>query len=435
MKSVKAKIYVKDKLLKHVSNFSQNGEYFINLYTHPKNFQKEIDQAEQAVAKQKSRKKKIISIGFFILNILIIGGILAYQFSQSEDMSFTALLDGGFSFGLCFLLLVVWGVIMLIDSYRYNMLIKRSSGRKRPFLSYKVAAFGRYYDAITPMSTGGQPFQIFYLTHRGLNASAAISVPMGRYVVNQLVLLFIWIIAIIASFCVDLGESFSYVQVLCIIGFVLNSILIFGIVFLSVSQTTGKKLVLWVLKLLQKMHIIKSYEKHYNKVVKTVLDFQATIKNLLKSWKTFLGLILCSFFFNILTYSLPFFVYSAIVGMIDFSLFPYICLIGILIDMGSSFVPLPGGSGASELSFTALFAVLISNNAALTWALILWKFFSYYIFLIQGLLVLCYDNFIGNRRYRWLKRKWELEKESMNFRADKLHEYNVNRKQNQRKIL
>ena len=424
----KAKIYIKDKLLKIISGTSQKGGFVVNFYVRPKNFQKEIDEAEQAVAKQKSKKKKILSIGFFILNLLIIGGILGYQFSQSEDMSITALINGGFSGGLLILLFFSWVVMMFLDSYRYQVLIKRSSGRFRPFLSYKVAALGKYYDNITPMSTGGQPFQIFYLTHRGLNASASISVPMGRYVVNQIIILVIWTIALIISFCVELGEAFAYVKVLCITGYILNAILIVGVVFLSINEKTGKKLVIWTLKLLQKIKIVKNFEKQYNRVVKVVTDFQATIRNLAKRWKTFVMLILTSFLYNILMYSLPFFVYSAIVGNLNFALWPYIVLLGILIDMGSSFVPLPGGSGASELSFAALFAVIISNNAQLTWALIIWKFMSYYIYLIQGLLVLCYDNFFGNKRYKWLKRKWELERESMNFRQDKLHEFQQNKK-------
>ena len=107
----KAKIYIKDKLLKIISGTSQKGGFVVNFYVRP----------------------KILSIGFFILNLLIIGGILGYQFSQSEDMSITALINGGFSGGLLILLFFSWVVMMFLDSYRYQVLIKRSSGRFRPF--------------------------------------------------------------------------------------------------------------------------------------------------------------------------------------------------------------------------------------------------------------------------------------------------------------
>lgn len=428
-----AKIYIKNKYLKCVSGISQKGGFVIYLYVAPKYLQKEIDEAEQAVAKQKSRKKKFLSIGFFILNLIIIAAILGYQISQSEDMSFSALLASGFSFPLFGLLILAWIGMMLFDTRRYNILVKRSSGRSRPFLSFKVCVLGRYYNAVTPMATGGQPFQIFYLTHRGLSASAAISVPMGAYVINQICMVIIWTIALIVSFSTSLG-SFDYLKLVCLVGYILNMVLILLIVFLSVSEKTGKKLVVWSLKFLQKIKIIKNYEKQYAKVIKVVFDFQSTIRNLVKSKGTFIKLMLNSIAFNFLAYSIPFFVYCAMIGYLNFSMWPYIVFLGILIEMASSFVPLPGGSGVSELSFAALFSMVFLNNAILTWALIIYKVMTYYIYLIQGIIMISYDKFIGDKKYKWLTKKWELEKESMNFQQDKLHEFSQNKPKNKKVI-
>ena len=430
------KIYIKNKYLKYVSGLSKKGGYIINFYTYPKNLQKEIDEAEQAVAKQKSRKKKILSISFFVINLIIIAIILGYQISQSEDMSLNALFASGLSLPLLGLAFFTWIITTLIESFRMNIFVRRSSGRSRPFLSYKVGALGRYYECITPMATGGQPLQIYYLTKRGLNAAAAIAVPMGRYVVNQLAIVVIWIIALIAALDTDFGASFDALKVVCILGFVLNLLLILLVFFLSVSERTGKKLVVWVLKILQRMKIIKNYEKQYNKVVKIVVDFQATIRNLNKSKGTFLLLILSSFVCNILIYAVPFFVYCALIGYLDFSLFFYIILLAILIEMASNFVPLPGGSGVSELSFAALFSVVFpTSGAMLTWALIIWKFLTYYIYLLQGVGIIAYDNFVGNKKYHWLKKKWELEQESFVFRQDKLHEFKQSKKNKSRRVL
>ena len=47
---------------------------------------------------------------------------------------------------------------------------------------------------------------------------------------------------------------------------------------------------------------------------------------------------------------------------------------GVMIEMAASFIPIPGGSGVSELSFTALFASLFTEGT-LFWALIIWRFF------------------------------------------------------------
>ena len=79
------------------------------------------------------------------------------------------------------------------------MLIKSSTKKKRPFLAYKVAAIGRYYDYVTPFASGGQPFQIYYLTNRGVKASSAISIPLAKYIVQQIVFAFMALFLLIGS--------------------------------------------------------------------------------------------------------------------------------------------------------------------------------------------------------------------------------------------
>lgn len=429
-----AKIYIKNKLLKYSNGISQKGS-FIHLFTAPKNFRQNLDEAEQAVANQKSKKKKILNLLFFILNLVIIGSILTYQIINSEDMSFSALFSSTFSPPLLLFMLFIWFLLMMVDTYRTNLLILRSSGKSRPFLSYKVDALGKYYDNITPMSTGGQPFQIFYLSSRGLSASAAISVPMGRYVASQIATMIIWTIALFCSFLVDLGDNFNFIRPLCVIGFILNSLLVVLVIFLAINQRLGKKLVAWVMKFLYKIKIIKNYDKHYNSVIKTVTDFQVTIKSFAKSKGVFSLVLGSSILYSLFNYSMPFLVYTVMIGYFDFSMMPTLVLLGILIEMASSFVPLPGGSGVSELSFTALFAVVFTNSAMLTWALLLWRFMNYYIYLIQGLFVLTYDKVMGERKYRWQKKKWELEAESLSFTQDKLQEFSANKNRDSSKLV
>ena len=417
-------IYKKNKLLKMYSGITQKGVSILYLYVRPKNFTKEMDENEQAVAKHKSKKSKHINLIFFLVNIGVIAGILISQISQQEDMSFSALINSTFSPALLLFAVFVWFVTQVNDSYRINLLVKRSSGRSRPFLSFKTNAIGRYYDAITPMSTGGQPFQVFYLKNRGINVAAAISVPMGKYVINQLCLSFVWTVCLIFALTSEGGLT----TVLCVVGWAMNSLLMVAIIILSVNQRVGTKLVVGVMKLLQKMKIIKNYEKGYNQVIKVVTDFQVTLKNFTKDGWTFFKLIFSNLISMILSYSMAFLVYCMMIGYFDFSMWWQMFMLSVMIDMAASFVPLPGGTGVTELSFTALFAGLISPSSMLTWALIFWRVLTYYIILIQGIVVMAYDNAIGNRKYLWLKKKWELEAESISFAQDKLHEFSVEKK-------
>lgn len=405
------------------SGITQKGVTVLYLYPKPKNFRKNIDEAEQAVAKQKSKKSKYANLIFFLINICVISIILFTQIGK-EDMSISTLLSSTFSPALLLFALFVWFLIQTIDAYRVNLLVKRSSGRSRPFLSYKTNAIGRYYDAITPMATGGQPFQIFYMKNRGLPVAAAISVPMGKYVINQICISAIWTVCIIIAFTTEGGLT----TILCVVGWAVNSLLMVVIGILSINQRVGKKIVVFVLRALQKIKIIKDYEKRYNQVLKIVTDFQVTIKSFAKDGWVFLKLIVSNIISLFLHYSIAFLVYCVMIGHFDFSMYWQIFLLSVMIDMAASFVPLPGGTGVSELSFTALFAAVISPASMLTWALLIWRFLTYYIILLQGIIVMAYDNMIGNRKYLWLKKKWELEAESISFEQNKLHEFNAEKK-------
>ena len=130
--------------------------------------QVQLDEAEQQVANQNSKNKKILNLIFFLINIGVVVGILVYQLSAQEVMPISALFSSGLNFWYLLLTLVVFGLSMLFETIRVNILIKRTSGRSRPFLSYKSVGLCRHYDVITPMATGGEPFQIMYLKNRGL---------------------------------------------------------------------------------------------------------------------------------------------------------------------------------------------------------------------------------------------------------------------------
>ena len=113
---------------------------------------RKLDEAEQNVAKQSSKKKKLMNLGFFFLNIAIVAGILVYQlggedFQPINHINVVAL----------FLIIFMFALNMFFETFTTSYLMKVTVGKWRPGLSYKVAAIGRYYDNVTPLATGGQP--------------------------------------------------------------------------------------------------------------------------------------------------------------------------------------------------------------------------------------------------------------------------------------
>ena len=69
------------------------------------------------------------------------------------------------------------------------------------------------------------------------------------------------------------------------------------------------------------------------------------------------------------------------------------------LELATKYIPLPGASGMAEISFSALFASLFSDGT-LFWAMLFWRIMNYFIYLLQGIIVLIYDFAYGNKKNR-----------------------------------
>ncbi len=378
----------------------------------------QIEFAEESVGKQKSKKKKIINALFFIVNIVVVAGILFYQLTNETITSISDLQDVKFYYiPVVFAMFVI---IMVIDAYRTNLFLKKSGNRSRPYLCYKMCAIGKYYDNITPMSSGGEPSQIFYMNHRGLDASTSISVPMARYVVSQIAWMIIGLVAVFVIIFTQVMDV-SVVLVVGLLGFAANFILLSICLILSMSKKIGNKLVAKTLKFLQKIHIVKHYEKQYERVMKVVESYQNTMKTYAKNKLFFIFTIFLSILVFLIIYTMPFIIYLLLGGK-DYSLWGNMLVFSLMIELASSIIPLPGGTGMNEISFTVVFADVFPHGSVF-WGLLFWRFMTYYLFILQGISIIIYDYFIGNRKFLWLQRKWELETESLIFKDEQLKKF------------
>lgn len=406
-------------------NLLENQLSIEDLAAEEKNEQEIADQlseANQKLTKNKSKKKKITSALFFALNIVVVAIILIQQLNQGEVEPFSNIIASGFfRWQYIPLIFALFAITVLLDTYRSYKLLKQATKQKRFALNYKMISIGRYWDCITPMSTGGEPSQILYLNKFGVDAGSAIFLPIARYVIFQIGWLIVSVFATVYAAKVY-GET-NLVSIVSYIGFAANLILLIGTWFLSVSKKFGKILVAKTLKLLQKMRIIKNYEKQYEKVMKTVSNFQSAMTVCTKNVKQFIWFVFLQVLQLVINFSLPYFIYLTLGGTPDFSIALSIGVYSILIDLASGVTPLPGGTGMSEVSFTILFADIFPNGTVF-WGLIFWRIMSYYIYIIQGLLITSYDYIWGSKKHEWQKRKWELEAESNKFKLNQLKGYN-----------
>lgn len=363
----------------------------------------------ETVKNQRSKKKRILNIVFLVVNLAILVGILIYQFMNETPVSFGELLSSKLNWWWLIVALALFMLINIVDSARVYLTVKKATGRSRPWLSYKSTLCCRFYDNITPLSTGGQPFQIYYMNKRGLNASSATSVPLAKYIYSQTTyILIVFLMMLFGSGVIKNANISPFVMTLAYIGLGANLLLIFAIVWLSVSKKVAPRLVIWLLKLCNKMHLVKDYRGTFRKLMRTVKEYISTFRMFMKSGWLVFGEFVLSILLTFLGYSIPFVVYC-IFCPFDINLWFTFAVLQMVCDMAVSFIPIPGGAGTAELSFSSAFAPYFASTGVFVWAMLFWRILTYYAYLIQGGLLLLYDFLIGDKKIEPLLQRFKDE--------------------------
>lgn len=379
--------------------------------TNEETVEKVLQGTAETVKNQRSKKKRWLSFLFLIVNLVILAGILIYQFTHTEEnISLTDLLFSKINWWWILAAVGLFLLTQAFDAFRIWILIKHSTGQNRPWLSFKSIVTQHFYDCITPMASGGQPFQIYYLNKRGLSAGTATSVPLAKFIFGQAVFIVFALIAILVNTgkIIELDVPPVIIS-LSWIGLALNTLLIAAIILLSVSKKIAPSILVGGLKLLKKMHIIKDYRRTYAKVMHMVREYITISRRFFcNPWVT-IGELFASIGYSISYFTIPFCILCAMCGDFHPEMWYEMLALFIAVDLAAGFMPLPGGSGAAEFSAKAVFWTIFAlpvfaasvggmASSYAVWAMLFWRIFSYYGFLLEGVLLMLYDYAIGNKK-------------------------------------
>ncbi len=417
--------YKNGKIFKYYRNYGANvsddPKYYFHLLV-DKNIQNGNEKCgEEYIKKTKEKapnkkRKRILNLVYFALNILVIALVLYFQLSGETDPREQLSTIRGVNWKFLLITFCAFVVVMLFDQIRYAVLTYKSTGAFRFRLSYKITAVGRYYDVITPLATGGQPFQVLYYNKYGIKPGEGISIVMSKYIFSQIFFFLGATFFLFRNMYFSSGEVASVASGVALtlswIGYLAIAVVIFAVLLISLNKRVGAGFVVGILKLLSKIKIgkfrlIKDYKKTFLSVMRTVNVWQKTTKKAIKSPLVLITNVLCSIGSFLVNYSIPFFIFCAFEGWhperwVD------IVTISVLVDLASACNPIPMGTGTADISFTAYFATIFATTGAQVWALLIWRFMFYYIYILQGFFVISYDYLIGNKRLDKYKNYWML---------------------------
>lgn len=263
----------------------------------------------------------------------------------------------------------------IIQGYQYNYTFKKS---------YKMLLITKFFNGITPFSSGGQPMQIYMLKKDGVRLTKATNIIIQNFIIYQAALVIFGIIAIITNYYLKIFTEVTLLKQLVTIGFLINTLVMVGLIIISFSSKFNHFIIKKGINILSKLKLIKNKEEKQEKWREKVDDFHEGAEYLKQNKLLCLKAFIYNMIYLGLTYLMPYFVILALANNVPVGVTPLkvICSSAYVLIMGS-FVPIPGASGGIEFGYFKFFGNFITGSL-LKASLLIWRTISYYLPMIIG---------------------------------------------------
>lgn len=360
-----------------------------------------LQKYDNSVDKRQKFFKRTISIVF----ILFVVGVLAFTFykdffssdDQKTAVSFVGALDklAGTWYYLLFAVAAL-ALAIFFKGFKLSVICKSQTGKWHFKTCLETGIIGHYYNNVTPLAVGGQPFEIYHLSKHGIHGGVAASMPIIAFFFSQFAFVALGITALVffngnvlnvpSAFLDQFPEIF--INVLAVIGLFGCFIMPALVVLFSLLPRIGATMVKWFIGVGGKLKIIKDPKKTEYKTLKTVVHNSVCIKKFAKNPAALISAVLLGLAENLAQCSIAYFTLKLFGydntqagGILEWL---QILQLSLILYAGISFIPTPGNSGAADLSFYLLFSVGVPFMGLAFSAMVLWRILSFYSYIIIG---------------------------------------------------
>ncbi len=355
-----------------------------------------IKKEQDNIDKRQKVFKKITTIIFIVFMVCVLAYTAYKDFFVNKNFPSVSELKSIFKTGWLYFLLAIFAFVIsfFFKGLKNVVMCKSMTGKSHFITCMETGIIGTYYNNVTPLAVGGQPFEIYHLSKHGVHGGVASSIPIASFFLNQLAFV---ILGILSLFAIN-GNIFDapdYVMsvfppafyTLTIIGLFCCLFVPSLVILFSMLPRVGAKLVSFVIKLGTKLRIVKKPQETLQKTIKTVVHNSHCLKKIASRPLVFLSLFILSFLENIASMSIAFFVLKGfgfdILSLSFASEWIIICTFSFVLFASISFIPTPGSSGAADLSFFLLFEAVLLPGLAFP-AMLVWRLFHFYSTIIVG---------------------------------------------------
>lgn len=330
------------------------------------------DNGAIANKKKQSRSKILLIVLFVLLNV----GIIAYTAVKEFGGEKPVFDFSGFRIEYLFYSLIVFLLTLVSRAAVYSAIFKKTMGKFLPGTSFNTAVIGRYYDYITPMGAGGQPFQIWYLAKKKIPGGIAAMLPVVSLIFDHFGFVLVCILAIFLYPAEQLNPVLHIGIYLGMVMFLAIPVLL---ILFSAFPGPIRFLVQKTIGLLARIRIVSDKDAASAKFIRMLEDYRESMSMIRNSVGTILLGILFSMIQYILLVSFPYLAFCMLGARVDYFL---ITTITTFVYFAIAAIPTPGNAGAAEGVFYSVLTTLSPSHTF--WAMLIWRVFSYYMYLLSG---------------------------------------------------
>jgi len=329
------------------------------------------------------------------LVILFTLGLVLYLSAQGGDLgsAFQSMASARIEWIL--LAMGSWCFFMVFETLGLHVFFRQQKIKIKFGTSMLVTLIGSFYSSVTPAATGGQPMQVFSLKKRNVPTGISTSGLAVKFFTFQTALLTIggclWLFNSQALAPVG-SEAIAWAGT----GFFLNSLTVVAVILLAINKNIVRWIITLAIQLGKVLHIVKDVPKLASKADAAMQDFHASVYMLTHHPFRLFKLYLLSCMQVLGLMSVSYCIYKALGNTGASYLDVLTCQ--FLLYIAASFTPLPGASGAQEGGFLLFFGHLFPSQTVA--AMLLWRFFTYYITLIIGFSAVMIDGTYNMRKIK-----------------------------------
>ena len=331
--------------------------------------------------------KTALLLALVVLSVVLLFTLGDYLTGEDTPQLTVGELLSAIDYPLFALLLAMVAFYILVESGKYAYMLKVYTGKFRFRIAVKTMFLGKYYDGITPLSTGGQPFQIYYLHKKKIPSGAANVIPVARYVVS------IFFLSVLSVILLALTPRYvpqdTVGTTLLIISWVslgINILFPLALTLFSLFPKPSKKFILLIVCLLHKLHLVKQRYRTSIKFVREMREYSDCLKQFWRQLYKFIPLMFLCILECLLFVTLPFFVVIAIANVTpSVELAMQIACLVIITRYTALLIPTPGNTGAMEAAGSLVFVTVQGIGSVLGWTVLVWRFITYYGYILSGI--------------------------------------------------